>query len=88
MVLGIGALPGAEVIAEPLINQGLLRFGNNDAYTDRVIARVMASGEAFFGGTEWQGMRCMRISVSNWRTSHADVDRVIEAFRKALSEQP
>jgi aromatic-L-amino-acid decarboxylase len=85
LVLGIGALPGAQVMAVPRINQGLLRFFDDDARTDEVIAKVMASGEAFFGGTLWNGMRCMRVSVSNWRTSEADVERTIEAFRKVLS---
>lgn len=83
LVLGIGALPGAQIVAEPRINQGLLRFGD-DANTDRVIAKILASGEAFFGGANRGGVRCMRVSVSNFRTTQADVDRVIEAFRRAL----
>jgi glutamate/tyrosine decarboxylase-like PLP-dependent enzyme len=83
IVMGIGALKGAEVVAEPVLNQGLVRFAD----TDRIISRVMASGEAFFGGTEYEGSRCMRVSVSNWRTSEADVARVIEAFRKALAAE-
>jgi glutamate/tyrosine decarboxylase-like PLP-dependent enzyme len=86
LVLGIGALPGAQVVALPQINQGLLRFFDDDAATDRVIAKVVASGEAWFGGTSWRGLRCMRVSVSNWRTSDADVARTIEAFRKALAD--
>jgi glutamate/tyrosine decarboxylase-like PLP-dependent enzyme len=84
LVLGIGSLPGAEVVAVPVINQGLVRFSN----TDQVIAKVVASGEAFFGGTDWRGMRCMRVSVCNWRTSAADVERSIEAVRQALLTGP
>jgi hypothetical protein len=84
--LGIGALPGARVIAVPQINQGLVRFFDDDAATDRVIARVAASGEAFFGGTMWNGRRCMRVSVSNWMTTEADTERTIEAVRKALTD--
>lgn len=86
LVLGIGALPGARVIAVPQINQGLVRFFDDDAATDRVIARVAASGEAFFGGTTWNGRRCMRVSVSNWMTTEADTERTIEAVRKALTD--
>jgi glutamate/tyrosine decarboxylase-like PLP-dependent enzyme len=85
LVLGIGALPGAEVLWEPTINQGLLRFGD-DANTDLVISKIIASGEAYFGGTLWRGRRCMRVSVSNWRTTTGDVERVVEAFRKILTE--
>ena len=81
---GIGALPGAEVLWESEINQGLVRFGD-DARTDQVIAAINRTGEAFFGGTTWRGKRAMRISVCNWRTSEEDVARAIGAARVALS---
>jgi glutamate/tyrosine decarboxylase-like PLP-dependent enzyme len=85
LVEGIGALPGAEVVSGSGLNQGLVRFGD-DAATEAVIAAVNATGEAFFGGVTWQGRRCMRISVSNWRTSDADVDRAIAAVRGVLAQ--
>jgi glutamate/tyrosine decarboxylase-like PLP-dependent enzyme len=90
---GIGRLSGAELIWEPRINQGLVRFPDPRSHateedharrTDEVIARVVRTGEAFFGGTSWRGMRCMRISVCNWQTTNADVDRAIAAVRQAL----
>lgn len=93
LVTQIGALPGAEVIWEPLINQGLVRFlsakpdameADHDERTDSVIANIAASGEAFFSGTTWQGKRCMRVSVCNWNTNDKDVERAIEAVRAAL----
>ncbi|MDP9170663.1 MAG: pyridoxal-dependent decarboxylase [Acidobacteriota bacterium] len=84
LVLGIGALPGAEVLCEPTLNQGLLRFGNDDEFTDQVIGRVVQSGEAFFGGVNWRGRRAMRVSVCNWRTTAADVERVTAAFAAIL----
>lgn len=83
LVLGIGSLPGAEIVWTPQINQGLVRFADR---TDEIVARVMASGEAFLGGVTWRGLRCMRVSVSNYRTTPADVARVIKAFEKALAE--
>ncbi|HKD07195.1 MAG TPA: aminotransferase class V-fold PLP-dependent enzyme [Bryobacteraceae bacterium] len=84
IVEGIGALPGAEVVWTPQINQGLVAFSNNR--TDEIIARVNRSGEAFFGGTEWRGRRCMRVSVCNWMTSDSDVKRAVEAVRSALRD--
>jgi len=93
IVAGIGALPGAEVVAAPTLIQGLLRFrdpspgaseADHDRRTDRVIATLNAGGEAFFGGVTWRGRRCMRVSVCNWRTSEADVARTIDAAREAL----
>ena len=84
MVRGIGALPGAEVVWEPAINQGLVRFGD-DRRTDEVIAAILREGEAFFGGTTWRGRRCMRVSVCNWQTSDADVERAVRAVEAALN---
>ncbi len=90
LVTSIGALPGAEVVVTPQINQGLVRFladdGDHDRRTDAVIERIQASGVAWFGGATWRDMRVMRISVSNWRTNDNDVNQAIESVRKILAE--
>jgi glutamate/tyrosine decarboxylase-like PLP-dependent enzyme len=89
LVRGIGALSGAEIIAAPTINQGLVRFlakdGNHDRFTDAVIHRIQAQGVAWFGGVTWRGMRVMRISVSNFRTTDQDIDRTIASVEEALA---
>jgi glutamate/tyrosine decarboxylase-like PLP-dependent enzyme len=93
LVLGIGSLPGAEIVRAPKINQGLLRFpdprpgasaADHDANTEAVIGRIVSRGEAFFGSTTWKGIRCMRVSVCNWQTSERDVQRTIQAAKAAL----
>jgi aromatic-L-amino-acid decarboxylase len=93
LVAGLAALPGAELMAAPGLNQGLVRFlapgdgatdADHDRRTDRVIAAINAGGEAFFGGVTWRGHRCMRVSVCNWRTSEADVVQTVEAARRVL----
>ncbi|HET9527984.1 MAG TPA: aminotransferase class V-fold PLP-dependent enzyme [Pyrinomonadaceae bacterium] len=93
IVNGIGELAGAEVLWEPTINQGLVRFPDprpsatdvdHDRHTDAVIAAILKTGEAFFGGTTWRGRRAMRVSVCNWQTSEADVSRVIAAVDEAI----
>ena len=93
LVTRIGGLPGAEVVWEPSINQGLVRFldqsskateQDHDRKTDETIARIVASGEAFFGGTTWRGKRCMRVSVCNWQTNDEDVERAVRATQRAL----
>jgi len=93
LVFGIGKLPGAEIISEPITNQGLLRFRypgegladtDHDRRTEEVLAAVLASGEAFFTGTTWQSKRVMRVSVCNWRTSEQDVERAVKAVAAAL----
>ena len=88
LVRGIGGLPGAEIAAVPVINQGLVRFvsrdGEHDRFTDRVIRLIQEDGVAWFGGATWHGMRVMRVSVSNWRTSDDDVERTIDSVRRVL----
>ncbi|MCH8058124.1 MAG: aspartate aminotransferase family protein [Proteobacteria bacterium] len=88
IVKKLGELPGVEVLTTPIINQGLVRFlaadGNHDARTDEIIKRINQSGEAWFGGTWWNGMRVMRISLSNFRTTGEDIDRVVAAVKAAL----
>ena len=90
LVEGIAGLEGAEIVAHPIINQGLVRFldpnGDHDTRTDAVIARIQAGGEAWFGGVTWQGRRAMRISVCNWLTSAQDIEQSIAAVRQALTE--
>jgi glutamate/tyrosine decarboxylase-like PLP-dependent enzyme len=94
LIDGIGALEGAEKISGSGLNQGLVRFlapgagateADHDRRTDQVIAAINASGEALFGGVTWRGRRCMRVSVSNWRTDEADVARAVAAARVALA---
>lgn len=89
----LAALPGVEALGEPRINQALVRFrdttpGASEAdharFTDAVIARVNASGEAMFGGVTWRGRRAMRISLCNWRTTDADIDRAAQSVGAAI----
>jgi glutamate/tyrosine decarboxylase-like PLP-dependent enzyme len=96
LVTRISALPDVELIWEPQINQGLVRFlsakpnatdADHDRRTDSVIAHVIESGEAFFSGTTWKGKRCMRVSVCNWKTNELDVERAIHAIQLALTMQ-
>src|SRR3954451_15181303 len=76
---------GVEVLNEVALNQVLLRFGDDDAATDAVVAAVQADGTCWAGGTRWQGRAAMRISVSNWSTTEADIDRSAEAILRAAA---
>jgi glutamate/tyrosine decarboxylase-like PLP-dependent enzyme len=91
LVTGIGNLPGAEIVAAPVINQGLVRFlaedGDHDRATDETIRRIQARGVAWFGGATWRGMRVMRVSVCNWLTSDRDIDLTLASVRDALAAQ-
>jgi glutamate/tyrosine decarboxylase-like PLP-dependent enzyme len=79
------ATNGVRVVNDVVLNQVLVRFGDDDAVTDRVVEAVQRSGECWMGATTWHGMRLMRISVSNWGTSDADVDRAVAAIRRVAA---
>ncbi|MBU2340824.1 MAG: aspartate aminotransferase family protein [Alphaproteobacteria bacterium] len=90
---GIGELAGAELVAAPTLNQGLVRFlaphgataADHDAFTDTMITAINLEGTAFFSGTLWQGRRAMRISVVNWRTCDEDVRASVAAVERVLA---
>jgi glutamate/tyrosine decarboxylase-like PLP-dependent enzyme len=83
----LAAADGVEVLNEVVLNQVLVRFadpgGDHDGRTREVIRRVQADGTLWLGGTAWQGMAAMRISVSNWSTTTDDVDRSVAAILAA-----
>jgi glutamate/tyrosine decarboxylase-like PLP-dependent enzyme len=82
--VAIAELSGCEVLNEVVLNQVLFRFAD-DSTTDAALASVQASGEAWMSGTEWDGRRAIRLSVSSWRTTERDVDRAVAAFAAALA---
>ncbi len=95
IVDGINDHPLVEVIAYPIINQALVQFHHpvesasdlrNAEFTERIIAHINDSGEAFFQPTVFKNRRCMRISVSGWRTSDEDVRRTIAAIHAAIEK--
>jgi glutamate/tyrosine decarboxylase-like PLP-dependent enzyme len=95
IVTEIDKIPGAQMLWEPHLNQGLVRFRDrrpnatetdHDVRTTAVIAAINATGEAFFSGTTWNGMQAMRVSVVNWRTNDDDVNRTVQAVRKVVEE--
>jgi glutamate/tyrosine decarboxylase-like PLP-dependent enzyme len=84
----LGGVDGIEILNDVVLNQVLVRFtppdgGDGDAFTREVMTRVQDEGEAWMGGTTWHGMGAMRISVSNWSTTEADIDRTADAILAA-----
>ncbi len=72
--------PGVDVLNEVVLNQVLVRCGDATA---RVIARVQQEGVCWLGGATWQGKDAMRVSVSSWRTTEADIDLSADAIIRA-----
>ena len=88
----LGAAPGVEVLNDVVLNQVLVRFPagsdrDSDDLTRAVVERVQHDGTCWCSGTVWQGRAAMRISVSNWSTDEADVDRSVAAILRCAREE-
>jgi glutamate/tyrosine decarboxylase-like PLP-dependent enzyme len=74
---------GVHVMHQDL-NQVVVRFttagGSDDDHTRDIIKTVQREGTCLPSATVWRGFAAMRISVSNWRTDEADVDRSVQAI--------
>jgi glutamate/tyrosine decarboxylase-like PLP-dependent enzyme len=75
---------GHTILNEVVLNQVLVAFGDAER-TRRVIADVQKEGTCWCGPTVWQGRTAMRISVSSWATTDADVERSLEAMLRVAS---
>jgi glutamate/tyrosine decarboxylase-like PLP-dependent enzyme len=81
----LGAEPGVEILNEVVLNQVLVRFGDDDALTQAAVTGVQDEGTCWLSGTVWQGRAAMRISVSNWQTTTEDVERSAAAILAAAA---
>jgi glutamate/tyrosine decarboxylase-like PLP-dependent enzyme len=79
--------PRVQILNEVVLNQVLVRFGDDDDLTRAVTAGVQEEGTCWLGGTTWQGLAAMRVSISNWSTSADDVARSGEAILRVLAEK-
>ena len=90
MATRLEAEPGISILNEVVLNQVVVRFhvdpngapnqDADDAFSKEVIAAVQAEGTCWAGGTHWRDQEAMRISVSNWSTTEADIERSAEAI--------
>ena len=70
---------GLDVLNDVRLNQVLVSFGDAET-TRRTIAAIQTDGTCWCGGTQWQGRTAMRLSVSSWATTDADIDRSVDAI--------
>jgi glutamate/tyrosine decarboxylase-like PLP-dependent enzyme len=76
----VAAESGIAVLNDVVLNQVMLRFGDDDQRTLGTIARLQSDGEAFAGGARWQGKWVMRVSVSGSATTDDDARRTARAI--------
>ena len=80
----LAADPRVKILNDVVLNQVLVRFGDSDELTRDVVSRVQREGTCWLGGTTWQGLAAMRISVSHWGTSEEDAERSAEAILRCI----
>jgi glutamate/tyrosine decarboxylase-like PLP-dependent enzyme len=76
---------GMQILNDVVLNQVLVRCPcpparSEPAFTDAVIARIQSDGTCWLGGTTWQDLPALRVSVSSWRTTAEDIDVSAEAI--------
>ena len=78
--------PGVEILNDVVLNQVLVAIAPVEGrdVADAVIDRVQRDGTCWVGGTTWHGRRAMRISISNWSTTEAEIDRSADAILAAV----
>ena len=80
----VRGINGVEVLNDVCYTQVCLAFGDDDS-TRLVADRVNRSGTAWMSGSRWQDREVLRVSVSNWTTDDAEIDRAVDAIRTAAS---
>ncbi|HEY8618682.1 MAG TPA: aminotransferase class V-fold PLP-dependent enzyme [Dermatophilaceae bacterium] len=80
---GLDDIEGATVLNDVEFTQVCATFGS-DQRTEEVVRRLLADGTAWMSGSTWQNRSVLRISVSNWSTTKNDVERSLDAVRKAV----
>jgi glutamate/tyrosine decarboxylase-like PLP-dependent enzyme len=77
---------GYTVLGRGVINQIIARADTPEE-TARIVAAAQSSGRTWFGTSIWRGEPVMRISVSSWRTTPADVDDLLDLLRELKVER-
>jgi glutamate/tyrosine decarboxylase-like PLP-dependent enzyme len=76
--------PAVTILNDVVLNQVLVRVrSRGDNVTPAVIARVQDEGVCWVGGTTWNREPAMRISISNWSTTAADIEASAASILRA-----
>jgi len=85
MATRLARADGVAVLNDVVLNQVVVRFGDDDAATEAVIDRVQREGTCWLSGSTFGGRAVMRVSVVGWQTTEADIDRSADAILAAAS---
>lgn len=73
---------GYEVLNDVVLNQVVAAIGTPEQLA-AIVSSVQDEGECWFGSTLWQGRYAVRLSVSSWATTEADIERTLAAIARA-----
>ena len=85
LAAALSEVEGVEIVNDVVLNQVLVRVGDADL-TDRLERAIQDDGTCWMGATTWRGERLLRIAVSNWSTTQADVDLVAETVARLRAD--
>lgn len=74
---------GYEILNDVVLNQVVFACAE-EAETRSALERIQSSGVTWLGPTTWKGRYAMRISVSSWKTTKADVSESLAVMAQAL----
>ena len=88
----IAATPGFHLLAPPRLNGLCFTLLHNGAPADaatiqQYLHTLQAGGEVFLTPTTYKGTAAVRVSITNWRTTSADLERAWAAMLAAIGER-
>jgi glutamate/tyrosine decarboxylase-like PLP-dependent enzyme len=85
LAAALSEVEGVEIVNDVVLNQVLVRVGDADL-TGLLERAIQDDGTCWMGATTWRGERLLRIAVSNWSTTQADVDLVAETVARLRAD--
>jgi glutamate/tyrosine decarboxylase-like PLP-dependent enzyme len=79
----LAAADGLTVVNDVVLNQVLVRVGDDDGLTGATLARIQDDGTCWLSGSTFKGRAVLRISVVGWPTTAEDIDRSADAIIQA-----
>ena len=85
LATALSEVEGIEIVNDVVLNQVLLRVGDA-GLTDRLERAIQDDGTCWMGATTWRGERLLRIAVSNWSMTQADVELVAQTVARLRAD--
>lgn len=88
----LSRIPNMRILNQVALNQVLFRIepkeiADMDTFNASVASRIQQDGICWVGTTQWHGQTALRISVSNWATTSADVQQSIESLVNSIEKE-